>query len=223
MHYTLGDIQGCYDELVALLGAIQFQPHKDTLWLVGDLVHRGPKSLAVLRFAKALSAHAPQALRVVLGNHDLTLLAVAKGYRSAYASDLSEQLLAAPDRESLLNWLAAQPLAHRETLASSTGQTDWLMVHAGVLPSWSFDDAMRYAAEVLATLQTDPTFLPVMFGNHPNTFDESMRGHDRVRALVNAFTRLRFVSAAGEMDLKTKTVQKRAIKAGFRHGRLKMP
>jgi bis(5'-nucleosyl)-tetraphosphatase (symmetrical) len=205
MHYAIGDIQGCFDELTALLAEIEFHPQRDTLWLVGDLVHRGPQSLAVLRFAMALATHRAQAIKVVLGNHDLTLLAVAQGYRKAYASDLSDTLLAAPDRDSLLNWLTRQPLAQRQTLGTGATATDWLMVHAGLLPGWSFADAERYAREVEQAVQHDPGFLPVMFGNHPDRFDESLQGHDRIRALVNVFTRLRFVDAQGRMDLKTKT------------------
>jgi bis(5'-nucleosyl)-tetraphosphatase (symmetrical) len=206
VHYAIGDIQGCFAELSALLADIRFQPSRDTLWLVGDLVHRGPQSLAVLRFAKALSEHRPSALKVVLGNHDLTLLAVAAGHREAYASDLSEALLAAPDRDSLLHWLADQPLAYRETVVRDNGvATDWLMVHAGILPSWSFDDAMRHAREVESTLREDASFLPVMFGNQPDRFDEALKGHDRIRALVNVFTRMRFVDAHGTLDLRTKT------------------
>jgi len=193
MDWLVGDLQGCDAALGRLLDAVGFSPSRDRLWLLGDLVGRGPASLATLRRVRDLGAQA------VLGNHDLNLMVVAAGHRKAQPNDKIDTLLAAPDREELLEWLAQQPLARRAQ--------GWLMVHAGLLPAWTAEQALGLAEELGAVLrdpQARADFLPRMMGNQPLRWDDGLRGTDRLRCLVNAFTRLRFVSDDGAMDLATK-------------------
>ncbi|MFG6462076.1 symmetrical bis(5'-nucleosyl)-tetraphosphatase [Roseateles sp. DXS20W] len=194
MNYLIGDVQGCCDALERLLTRIDFSPSRDRLWLLGDLVNRGPQSLATLRRLQALEA----AATCLLGNHDLHLLAVAHGVRPAHRSDTLTALLEAPDRDALLAWLRQQRLAVYEA--------GWLMVHAGVVPQWSRDDTLAAAAEVEAVLRGPalPDFLHAMYGNEPARWDPALTGTDRLRVTVNALTRLRFCTADGHMDLKTK-------------------
>lgn len=193
---AIGDVQGCFDCLEALVAQID-AAHPDApprLWLTGDLVNRGPKSLETLRWAMA-NAHR---VVTVLGNHDLHLLAVAAGVRPAHRSDTLEALLAAPDAPALLDWLRRQPLAHLEH--------GHLMVHAGLLPGWSGAQALALAAEVQQVLSGPRwvRFLRTMYGNEPARWDHGLRGADRLRVIVNALTRLRFCSADGTMDFHTK-------------------
>ena len=194
MNYLIGDVQGCCDALDRLLARIDFSPSRDRLWLLGDLVNRGPQSLATLRRLQALGG----AATCLLGNHDLHLLAVAHGARPAHRSDTLAPLLQAPDRDALLAWLRQQRLAVFEA--------GWLMVHAGVVPQWSRDDTLAAAAEVEAVLRGPalPDFLHAMYGNQPARWDAGLTGTDRLRVTVNALTRLRFCTADGDMDLKTK-------------------
>jgi bis(5'-nucleosyl)-tetraphosphatase (symmetrical) len=192
--YAIGDLQGCHDSLLRLLDKIRFDPAADRLWLVGDLVNRGPDSLGVLRLLKSLG----DAAIAVLGNHDLHLLALAEGYGRIHKSDTLETVLAAPDRDELVHWLRHQRLAWREG--------DYLMVHAGVLPGWTADDAMRYAQEAEAVLQGPDyrAFFAQMYGNTPTLWDDSLVGIERLRGIVNTFTRLRYCSAAGEIEFQHK-------------------
>jgi bis(5'-nucleosyl)-tetraphosphatase (symmetrical) len=192
--YAIGDIQGCHDSLLHLLDAIRFDAGADRLWFVGDLVNRGPDSLAVLRFIKNLG----DAAICVLGNHDLHLLALAEGYSRAHKGDTLDAVLAAPDRDELLHWLRHQKLAWREG--------DWLMVHAGVLPSWTVDESMARAQEAEAVLQGVHyrDFFAQMYGNTPIAWDDDLQGVERLRVIVNAFTRLRYCSADGEMEFHHK-------------------
>jgi bis(5'-nucleosyl)-tetraphosphatase (symmetrical) len=192
--YALGDLQGCHDSLLRLLDKIQFDPVADRLWLVGDLVNRGPDSLGVLRFLKSLDAAAIS----VLGNHDLHLLALAEGYGRIHKSDTLDAVLAAPDRDELMHWLRHQRLAWYES--------NFLMVHAGVMPSWSVEDTLRYAHEAETVLQGPDyrTFFERMYGNTPTHWDESLAGIERLRGIVNAFTRLRYCSAEGEIEFQHK-------------------
>jgi bis(5'-nucleosyl)-tetraphosphatase (symmetrical) len=194
MNYLIGDLQGCCDALDRLLQRIDFSPSRDRLWLLGDLVNRGPASLATLRRLIGLG----EAATCLLGNHDLHLLAVAHGVRRPHKSDTVDELLAAPDRPALMDWLRHQRLAVFEA--------GWLMVHAGVPPSWSRDDTLRLAAEVEAVLRGPelPEFLHTMYGNEPARWSDELRGAARLRFTVNALTRLRFCTAEGEMDFKTK-------------------
>lgn len=194
MNYLIGDIQGCCDALERLLALIDFSPSRDRLWLLGDLVNRGPASLATLRRLHQLG----DAARCLLGNHDLHLLAAAHGVRPPQRSDTLDELLAAPDRTALLDWLRQQHLALFEA--------GWLMVHAGVVPQWSRDDVLAAAAEVQGVLRGPdlPGFLHAMYGNEPARWDPALRGTARLRFTVNALTRLRFCTADGTLDFKTK-------------------
>jgi bis(5'-nucleosyl)-tetraphosphatase (symmetrical) len=192
--YAIGDIQGCHAELCELLAACGFSPHDDRLWLVGDLVNRGPASLAVLREIHALG----DAAVTVLGNHDLHLLTVAAGHRKPHRGDTIDDILAAPDRDELLAWLARQPLVHVDD--------ERLLVHAGVLPSWTPATARMLSGEVTAAL-TGPgarEFLGALYGDEPRTWRDDLTGIDRLRAIVNACTRLRFCTEDGTMELREK-------------------
>ena len=192
--YAIGDLQGCHTSLLHLLDEIRFDPEADRLWLVGDLVNRGPASLDVLRTVKKLG----DAAISVLGNHDLHLLALAEGFGRAHKGDTLDEVLNAPDRDELLAWLRRQRLAWRD------GEV--LMVHAGVLPSWTADDTMERAAEAEAVLRGPHyrDFFAQMYGNAPVAWDDSLEGVERLRVIVNAFTRLRYCSAAGEMEFHHK-------------------
>lgn len=197
--YAIGDVQGCYDELRALLDRAAFDPLRDQLVLVGDLVNRGPGSLAVLRFVRSLGASA----RTVLGNHDLHLLTVAEGASKLRHDDTLNAILRAPDRDELLTWLRHQPLMVR---LGKYGGDDHVLVHAGLLPSWSVDKALVLASEVHATL-TGPSyreFLAHLYGSRPDRWSDSLGGHDRLRVVVNAMTRMRFCSPLGVMEFQTK-------------------
>ena len=192
--YAIGDLQGCYDPLQRLLERIKFAPENDTLWLVGDLVNRGPQSLEVLRLIKSLG----EAAVTVLGNHDLHLLALAADFGRMHKSDTFGPILAAPDRDELLHWLRHRPLAWR--------QGEFLLLHAGLMPGWSADDAMRLAAEAEAVLQQPDArdFFAQMYGDSPRAWRDNLQGIDRIRVIVNTFTRMRFCTAQGEMDFHHK-------------------
>jgi bis(5'-nucleosyl)-tetraphosphatase (symmetrical) len=192
--YVIGDLQGCHDSLLHLLDEVKFDPRADRLWLVGDLVNRGPDSLAVLRFLKALG----NAAICVLGNHDLHLLALSEGFGRMRKGDTLDEVLAAPDRDELLHWLRHQKLAWREG--------NLLMVHAGVLPSWTLEDTMQYAAEAETALQGPHyrDFFAQMYGNVPVAWDAALKGIERLRVIVNALTRLRYCSIGGEMEFHHK-------------------
>jgi bis(5'-nucleosyl)-tetraphosphatase (symmetrical) len=192
--YAVGDIQGCYTELQQLLEHIRFDPAADRLWLVGDLVNRGPGSLEVLRLVKSLGDSAI----TVLGNHDLHLLAVAEGAAELHRSDTLDSVLNAPDRGELLHWLRHQRLLHAEG--------GYVLVHAGLLPQWSVAGAQRLASEVETALRGDDyaTLLARMYGNTPNGWDDTLTGYKRLRVILNAFTRLRICTPQGGMEFKFK-------------------
>jgi bis(5'-nucleosyl)-tetraphosphatase (symmetrical) len=192
--YCIGDIQGCDSALERLLDLIGFSASRDTVYLLGDLVNRGPDSADVLR---RCMAHG-DALRPLLGNHDLHLLAAAHGARKPSRRDTLASILEAPDRDALLQWLRLQPLARQHVY----GGTPLLMVHAGVLPAWTAAETLDMADEVHRVLQSAdlPAFLQQMYGNTPDHWNASLTGPDRLRVIVNALTRLRFCSAQGVMD-----------------------
>jgi bis(5'-nucleosyl)-tetraphosphatase (symmetrical) len=194
--YAIGDIQGCCDELKALLARCQFSADRDQLWFVGDLVNRGPQSLETLRFVRALGANAT----VVLGNHDLHLLALAYGSkRKIKDGDTLDAVLEAPDRDQLLEWLSGRPLA-----VFDEPRGDFL-VHAGLVPEWTPRAAAKLAREVEAVLRDDArTLFDAMYGNKPNQWDPTLRGMDRLRFVINVFTRMRYVGLDGTVDLKQK-------------------
>ena len=193
--YLIGDVQGCDSALGRLLDKIDFSPSRDRLVVLGDLVNRGPGSLAALRRLQALGDGVAQCL---LGNHDLHLLAVAQGVRKPHRLDTLGDILAAPDREALLHWLRHRPLALREQGV--------LMVHAGVLPQWSADQALALAGEVQDVLRGPhwAEFFLHMYGNSPDQWDEALTGAARWRVIVNALTRLRLCTAQGRMEFETK-------------------
>jgi bis(5'-nucleosyl)-tetraphosphatase (symmetrical) len=194
MIYLLGDLQGCGDPLARMLDEVAFSPSSDHLYVLGDLVNRGPDSLGVLQRLSALGASAT----CLLGNHDLHLLAVAQGVRKPHKNDTVRQILEAPDREHWLNWLRHQKLAEQAH--------GWLMVHAGVLPQWDAAQTLSLAAEVEAMLQGPDlaTFLPLMYGNEPARWRDDLQGPERLRCVINSLTRLRFCSADGTMEFATK-------------------
>jgi bis(5'-nucleosyl)-tetraphosphatase (symmetrical) len=191
--YAIGDVQGCWDDLRALLRRLDFDPDRDRLWMVGDLVNRGPNSLAVLRYVKGLGNTAV----TVLGNHDLNLLAVAHADRGIRRKDTLGQVLEAPDRDELLDWLRRRPLLHHD---AGLGYT---MIHAGLPPQWDLAAAQRGAKEVEAVLR-GPDFaelLRTMYGNLPNLWSDSLKGWERLRFIINCLTRMRYCDPDGRLDL----------------------
>ncbi len=195
--YAVGDIQGCHTELVQLLEKIHFDPAADQLWLVGDLVNRGPDSLQVLRLIKSLG----EAAITVLGNHDLHLLAVAGGTGKLHRGDTLDEILNAPDREELLNWLRNQRMLYSEG--------ELVLVHAGLLPGWTVAQAKSLASEVEAALRGEDyaDFLAHMYGNQPNAWDDALTGYKRLRVITNALTRMRICTDEGEMEFSFKAEQ----------------
>lgn len=194
--YAIGDIQGCYDELRALLERLAFKADRDRLWFVGDLVNRGPKSLEVLRFVRDLDGNAI----TVLGNHDLHLLATAAGSRRQNPLDTFDKVLAAPDREVLVDWLRQRPLLHQDA------DSAFVLIHAGLAPQWDIPQAKSCAAEVEATLRADGyrAFLAAMYGDRPDLWRDDLRGIDRLRFSLNCFTRLRLCDRDGRLHLREK-------------------
>lgn len=192
--YAIGDLQGCHASLQALLDKIGFVSTEDRLWFVGDLVNRGPQSLACLRFVRSLGDRAV----VVLGNHDLHLLAVAEGVSKLGKRDTLQPILDAPDRADLLDWLCRQKLLHVDER--------YLMVHAGLLPQWSLTKAMALAGEIEAMLRgpNRRAFLKDMYGNEPSRWDETLTGKSRHRLVANALTRMRILNDNNELDLEFK-------------------
>lgn len=192
--YAVGDIQGCFDSFMRLLERCAFDPKHDRLWLVGDLVNRGPRSLETLRFVRDLGS----AATTVLGNHDLSLLMASEGFGKRGKGDTFDEILNAPDRDELLDWLRHRPLCHLEN--------QYCMVHAGLLPQWTAARARSLAAEVEAAL-TAPDwseFMSKMWGSEPAAWRNELEGWPRLRVIVNAMTRMRFCSPEGVMDFRFK-------------------
>ena len=194
MHYVIGDLQGCADALDRLLAEIGFSASRDRIYVVGDLVNRGPDSLGVLRRLRDLG----DAAQCVLGNHDWHLLAVAAGVRPRHRSDTLDDILDAPDREAWLEWLRHRPMA--------VHARGWLMLHAGVVPQWDLATTLQLAADLERALRDSPPreFLDAMFGNEPLRWSESLSGVERLRFTLNALTRIRFVRADGTLEFATK-------------------
>lgn len=193
--YAIGDVQGCYDELRSLLARVKFSADRDRIWFVGDLVNRGPQSLETLRFVRSLGESAV----VVLGNHDLHLLAVASGSRRKRRSDTLDEVLAARDRDELLEWLISRPLLHLDTERGD------LLVHAGLVPQWTAGMAHSLAREVEAALRKDANkVFDHMYGDEPNRWSEDLTGPERLRFAINVLTRLRVCTADGRIDLRMK-------------------
>ncbi|MDX1592622.1 MAG: symmetrical bis(5'-nucleosyl)-tetraphosphatase [Gammaproteobacteria bacterium] len=195
-HYAIGDVQGCRAELLELLESLRFDPAADTLWFTGDLVNRGPESLATLRLVRELGERAV----TVLGNHDLHLLAVAAARSPLKRKDTLQAVLDAPDRDELLEWLAERPLLHHD---AGLGVT---LLHAGLPPQWSLDEARARAAEVEQVLRDGDrdAFFGHMYGDTPDRWDPGLTGWERLRFITNCLTRLRFCTAEGRMNLASK-------------------
>ena len=194
--YAIGDVQGCFDELQALLELINFNPAEDRLWFAGDLVNRGSKSLQTLRFIRGLGNSAVS----VLGNHDLHLIAMSLGHTLSDDDHTLDAILAAPDRDELIQWLRQQPLLHHDETLGFT------MIHAGLPPQWDLALAQQCAREVEAVLRSDelPDFIEHMYGNKPRRWSKKLSGWGRLRFIINCFTRLRFCDADGRLKLKYK-------------------
>ncbi|GAB6039827.1 symmetrical bis(5'-nucleosyl)-tetraphosphatase [Endothiovibrio diazotrophicus] len=194
--YVVGDLQGCLEPLKRLLDTVRFDPAADTLWLTGDLINRGPHSLEALRFVKGMGRNA----LTVLGNHDLHLLAVAYGPHKLKKKDTLDAILEAHDRETLLRWLLHRPLLHFDEPRNLT------LVHAGVHPLWTLEQARVYAAELETVLRGDDAFeyFEEMYGDTPGHWADSHGGIDRLRAITNAFTRMRMCDLQGHLDMKYK-------------------
>ncbi len=194
--YAIGDVQGCFAAFERLIAKIQFNPVTDQLWFTGDLVNRGPNSLAVMRYVYALGDRAI----TVLGNHDLHLLAVAYAGARISKSDTLDELLTADDREQLLTWLRHRPLLHHVPGSS------FILVHAGLAPQWDLATASQCAKEVETLLQGDDfvKLLQNMYGDHPKQWSTELSGWDRYRYIINCFTRIRFCNQQGELELSAK-------------------
>jgi len=200
--YAIGDVQGCFDELIKLLETIHFDPQQDQIWLAGDMVNRGPKSLDTLRFIRELG---DDTAKVVLGNHDLHMLAQAAGiseYR--HQLDTIDSVLSASDRDELVDWLRNRPLFYHDS------ELQFSMVHAGLPPEWTIEDALTLAAEVEAVLKSDNwcEFFKHMYGNKPKRWSADLIGWDRLRFITNCFTRLRYCHEDGSLALKFKGAPK---------------
>lgn len=195
--YAVGDLQGCLEALQCLLKKVAFDPEKDRLWLVGDLVNRGPLSLETLRFLYSIR----ESLVCVLGNHDLHLLAAGQNIERLKKTDTLREIIEAPDSADLLDWLRQQKLMHYDE------QRNVALVHAGIPPQWSLRKALKCAAEVETALRDDNLFalyLDGMYGNDPAKWDSDLKGVTRLRVITNYFTRMRFCTADGKLDLKSK-------------------
>lgn len=192
--YVIGDVQGCFEAFKELLVAVAYNPAQDRLWLAGDLVNRGENSIGMLRWCMANDDH----IVAILGNHDLHLLAVAEGFVPAHRNDTLAEILDAPDRVAVLDWLRRRPMLHREG--------DWLMVHAGLLPEWSPDQAEALACELEAALRGPDylDFLARMYGNEPRHWSPALTGQDRLRLIANVMTRLRYLHRDGGMEFQHK-------------------
>ena len=203
--YAIGDVQGCFEPMRELIAAIPFDSATDRLWFVGDLVNRGPQNLETLEYVKGLGPKAT----VVLGNHDLHLLAIVFGGKSLQKSDTFQDVLDSPRCEELSHWLRAQPLMHQ--------YQEWVLVHAGIPHIWTVDEAFEYAREVEHTISGTEyvRFFESMYGKYPDIWDNALSGMDRLRIITNYLTRMRFVDPAGRMEFAHKTTLDTAPK-GFK-------
>lgn len=202
--YAIGDVQGCFNELKKLIERIQFNPNKDTLWFTGDLVNRGPQSLDVLRFIKNLG----KTQQIVLGNHDLHLLAVMHGAHPGFPGDTFEAILHAPDRDELMLWLCQQPLLYHDN------ENQFTLVHAGLSPEWDWITAKKLAHEVEIILQSEKRidFFREMYQDSPTRWSDVLTGWERLRCITNYFTRVRFCFSDGSLELKEKSgIQEKSV------------
>lgn len=194
--FAIGDIQGCLEPLQQLLKKIDYNPDQDQLWFTGDLINRGPDSLETLRFIKQL----PEDTVCVLGNHDLGLLAIAEGDAPLGPHDTIQDILAAPDKAELLTWLRQRPILHHDP------QLGFTLIHAGIYPLWDLPQAISLAHELENILRGKDyvAYLKNMYGNHPLFWDEALTGWERARFITNAFTRMRFCTPEGALNLRAK-------------------
>lgn len=194
--YAIGDVQGCFKELILLLDKINFDETNDRLWFVGDLVNRGPDSLKVVNFIMNLG----ESVITVLGNHDLHLVALAEGIMLPKKTDTVTPILRSPDKQELIAWFRQQPLMHHDK------DLNFYMVHAGLPPQWEILQALELASEVSQFLNSDNylSFIKVMYGNTPALWDENLKGNDRLRFIVNCFTRIRFLNDKHELNFSEK-------------------
>ena len=194
-HYAIGDVQGCFDELEALLAKIGFNHGSDTLWLTGDIVNRGPKSLESLKFCMKHEG----SVQIILGNHDLHLLAVLYGHGTMKKRDTIEPIVKHKHADKMRDWLRHQPLLVQKD--------SYLMVHAGLLPQWTAAQAAEFAREVEHSMRRSKhgEYFAEMYGNKPAAWSEDLRGADRLRLLVNVFTRMRALNADGNLDYDFKS------------------
>jgi bis(5'-nucleosyl)-tetraphosphatase (symmetrical) len=194
--YAIGDVQGCYDPLQRLLDKLRFDPDQDVLWFAGDLINRGPQSLATVRLVYSLGRRAV----VVLGNHDLTMLAAAAGHIKPKKQDTYDEILQAADREQLLDWLRRRPVLHHDAVLGFT------LVHAGLAPQWDLPLALACAAELEAALQSPHAddFLEQMFGNKPIRWKDTLQGFERLRCITNYLTRMRYCTIDGALSFAEK-------------------
>ena len=194
--YAIGDIQGCFKAFCCVLEQARFDPEHDTLWIASDLVNRGPDSLSTLRYIKDLGHHA----KIVLGNHDLHMLAVAYGIKRAHRGDTLDDVLAAEDAEELFDWLRQQPLLYY------CPERNYALVHAGLAPQWSIEQALRLSQEVETALK-GPDFkhdLHHMYGDEPDHWSDDLQGWERLRVITNHLTRMRLCDASDHLDLRHK-------------------
>lgn len=210
--YAIGDIQGCFDEFRLILDQCQFDPGKDRLWLVGDLINRGPKNLETLQFILGLG----DCVTTVLGNHDLHFLAVARGFGKVKKGDTFTDLLESDQCSDLADWIRNRPLIHYDS------QLGFVMIHAGLPPTWSVQTCIERAKEVEAVLggNSCDAFLQVMYGDEPSSWSDELHGMDRIRLITNYFTRLRYCTADGKLELTHKTsVSPEGYKPWFQYPR----
>ena len=203
--YCVGDVQGCFEELNALLEAIHFDPARDQLILLGDIINRGPKSVQTLRLAKELGA----ACKAILGNHDLSILAKIRAPKIQTSNKTVRQIIDANDAAELLQWLESQDLAIQKRCESG----DFLLVHAGLAPQWSVAQTLQYAQEVSQVLRGPgrDEFLHQMFGDEPRIWSDSLQGIERLRFITNCLTRLRYCNAQGQLALERKSDDGRVL------------
>ncbi len=194
--YAIGDVQGCYAEFIQLLDEINFNEQNDILWFVGDLVNRGPDSLKTLQFIKSLGNNA----KVVLGNHDFHLLAIANNIRKPHKKDTLDEVINADDASELLTWLRQRPLHFHDS------ELKFTMVHAGLPPQWSLQEAKELASETESLIRSQQfdEFLNHMYGNQPDSWSSSLTGNERYRFIINCFTRIRYVDQNGRIDMDEK-------------------
>lgn len=194
--YAIGDVQGCYDSLRRLLDKLTFDPSTDYVWFAGDIINRGPQSLETLRFIISLGNSA----RTILGNHECHFLASARGHKTPYKTDTFQDIINANNASELIDWVRTRPFLYHD---ASLGYS---MVHAGLPPQWSLVDAKQYAKELQDVFRSNAIddFLAAMYGNEPTKWNAALSGNERLRFMVNCFTRLRFMTHKGELELKEK-------------------